>query len=117
MRGEIDSMRGEIKMNLGNGRWGEIERTLENSETGKGRGVLDLHKSGNELCLDLHKSDNELSLDLHKSGNELSLDLHINESPKWNSSLLDFYYCVLQQSEKEVTMKLVMSFSHLRVTV
>ena len=29
-------------------------------------------------------------LDLYKSGNELSLDFHINESPKWNSSLLDF---------------------------
>ena len=51
---------------------------------------LDLHKSGNELYLDLHKSGKELSLDLHKSGKELSLDLHINESPKWNSSLLDF---------------------------
>ena len=54
-------------------------------------GALDLHKSGNELSLHLQKSGNELSLDLHKSGNELSLDLHINESPKWNSSLLDFY--------------------------
>ena len=50
-----------------------------------------MHKSGNELSLDLHKSGNELSLDLHKSGNKLSLDLHINESPKWNSSLLDLY--------------------------
>ena len=28
MRGEIDSMRGEIKMNLGNGRWGEIEMNI-----------------------------------------------------------------------------------------
>ena len=54
---------------------------------------LDLHKSGNKLSLDLYKSGNKLSLDLHKSGNELSLDLHINESPKWNSSLLDFSYC------------------------
>ena len=43
-----------------------------------------------EGVLDLHNSGNELSLDLHKSGNELSLDLHINESPKWNSPLLDF---------------------------
>ena len=51
---------------------------------------LDLHKSSNELSLDLHKSGDELSLDLHKSGDELSLDLHINESPKWNSLLLDF---------------------------
>ena len=49
-----------------------------------------MHKSGNELSLDLHKSGNELSLDLNKSHNELSLDLHTNESPKWNSSLLDF---------------------------
>ena len=69
-----------------------LKWTLENSETRKDGGwVLALHKSGNELCLDLHKSGDELSLDLHKSGNELSLDLHINESPKWNSSLLDFY--------------------------
>ena len=42
-----------------------------------------------EGILDLHKSGNELSLDLHKSGNELSFNLHINESPKWNSSLID----------------------------
>ena len=32
-------------------------------------------------------------LDFHKSGNEFNLDLHINESPKWNSSLLDF--CII----------------------
>ena len=76
-----------------------LKWTLEKVETHKiqisflgGVGVLDLHKSGNELSLDLHKSGNESSLDLHKSGNELSLDLHINESPKWNSSLLDFSY-------------------------
>ena len=80
-----------------------LKQTLESSETqnlGGGGGLdfyksgnelsLDLHKSGNELSLDLHKSGNELSLDLHKSGNELSLNLHINESPKWNSSFLDF---------------------------
>ena len=93
------SMQEEIEMNLGNGRWGRLKQTSENSEGW--RGVLDLHKSGNELSLDLdksgnelsldlHKLGNELSLDLHKSGNELSLDLHINESPKWKSSLLDF---------------------------
>ena len=67
MPGKIEPMQGEIEMNLGNGRCGEIETNTGNSEEWKG--VLDLHKSGNEL-----------SLDLHKSGNELSLDLHINES-------------------------------------
>ena len=71
--GGIEPMQGEIETNLGNGRWREIEiRKLGNFELG----VLDLHKSGNELSLDLHKSSNELSLDLHKSGNELSLDLY-----------------------------------------
>ena len=74
-RGEIEPMWGEIETNLGNGRWGRLKWTLENLELGW-RGVLYLHKSGNELSLDLHKSGNELSLDLHKSGNELSLDLH-----------------------------------------
>ena len=79
-QGEIEPMQGDIEMNLRNGRWGEIEMNIGNSETQKGGGgVLDLHKSGNEL-----------SLDLYKPGNELSLDLHINESIKWNSSLLDF---------------------------
>ena len=71
---------------------GRLKQTLENSEIWNlgGGGILDLHKSGNELSLDLHNSGNELSLDLHKPGNELSLDLHINESLKWNSSLRDF---------------------------
>ena len=56
-------------------------RKLRNSENFLGwRGVLDLHKSGNKL-----------SLDLHKSGSKLSLDFHNNESPKWNSSLLEFF--------------------------
>ena len=77
-----------------NGRWGRRLKWTSDLETWKlgtwVEGVLDLHKSGNELSLDLHKSGNEFSLDLHKSGNELSLDLHINKSPKWNSSLLDF---------------------------
>ena len=54
-----------------------LKQTSENSETQMG--VLNLHKSGNELNLDLHKSGNELML-------------HINESPKWNSSLHDFYF-------------------------
>ena len=76
-QGEIKPSWGEIEMNLGNRRWaGErLQWTLENSETwnlGVG-GLLDLHKSGNELSLDLHKSGNEL--DLHKSSNESSLDL------------------------------------------
>ena len=32
---------------------------------------------------------------MHKSGNELNLDLHINESPKSNSSLLDYFvFCL-----------------------
>ena len=56
------------------------------------RSELHLHQFSNELSLDLHKSGNELSLDLHKSDNELSLDLHNNKSPKWNSSLLDFFH-------------------------
>ena len=76
-QGEIEPMRDEIEMNIGN-----LEPGWE--------GVLDLYKFGNELSLDLHKSGNEFKLDLQKSGIELSLDLHINESPKWNSSLLDF---------------------------
>ena len=80
MQGEIKPMWGEIEMNFKNGRWGEIEMNLRSRNLELGwRGVLDLHKSGNELSLDLHKSGNEFSLDLHKSGNELSLDLHINE--------------------------------------
>ena len=45
-------------------------RNLENSNFLWVEGVLDFHKSGNELSLDLHKFGNELSLDLHKSGNE-----------------------------------------------
>ena len=62
---------------------GRLKQTSENSET---------QNLGGGGYLVLHKSSNELSLDLHKSGNELSLDLHINESLKWNSSLLDCFY-------------------------
>ena len=35
---------------------------------------------------------------MHQSGNELSLDLHINESSKWNSSLLYFSICFSDRS-------------------
>ena len=65
MQGEMEPMWGEIETNI---------RKFGNSEGW--RGVLDLHKSGNELSLDLHKSGNEFSLDMHKPSNELSLDLH-----------------------------------------
>ena len=41
-----------------------LKRTLENLETWRVEGILDLHKSGNELSLDLHKSGNQLSLDV-----------------------------------------------------
>ena len=70
--GEIESMWGEIETNLRNRRWGEIEMNIGKHGNSKGwRGILDLHKSGNELSLDLQKSGNELSLDLHKSSNEI----------------------------------------------
>ena len=76
MPSEIEPMLGEIEMNLRNGSGGgRLKQTLESLEL-RWRGVLDLHKSNNDLSLDLHKYGNELSLDLHKSGNELSLDLH-----------------------------------------
>ena len=81
--GEIEPMQGEIEMNLRNGRLGGGGDWSEHQKTWKLWSV--------EEVLDLHKSGNELSLDLHKSGNELSLDLHFNKSPKWNSSLLNFY--------------------------
>ena len=48
-------------MNLRNGRWGreeEIEMNIR--KLGRVEGVLDLHKSVNELSLNLHKSGNEL---------------------------------------------------------
>ena len=106
---------------------GRLKQTLENSKNRKGGGGLlnlhksgnelnlDLHKSGNELSLDLHKSGNELSLDLHKSGNELSLDLHINESPKWNPSLLDFF-CVSPRAKRHRTFN-ENSYTELHVTI
>ena len=82
MQGEMEP-KGEIEMNLRNGRWGEIEMNIRNGKVGgdwnehwktwklrRVEGVLDLHKSGNEWSLDLYKSGNELSLDLYKSSNE-----------------------------------------------
>ena len=55
------SMRGEIEMNLRNGRWGggggDWNEHWKTQKLGTWvEGVLDLHKSGNELSLDLHKS-------------------------------------------------------------
>ena len=59
MQGEIEPTQGEIEINLRNRGWGKIETNIRNLELGW-RGVLDFHKSGNELSLDLHKSGNEL---------------------------------------------------------
>ena len=103
---------GEIEMNIRKlGNWELGWRVLLDLQNSGNELSLDLYKSGNELSLDLHKSSNEFSLDLHKSGNELSLDLHkfgnelslalhINESPKWNSSLLDFFIIAYQWMTK-----------------
>ena len=46
----------------GGGFWNEHWKTQKLRRV---EGVLDLHKSGNDLSLDLHKSSNELS---HQSG-------------------------------------------------